>query len=149
MRIVVYAEGPSERAGEIALPPAPGQPLTEEHLGPVHVLVRRLLVQERRLPEGAIGFEAPLLVRGREARGSHLYTSTTLRQLLRWARTEKRPDLAIVIVDSKLLERAQREHGKRPQEVRRTIAACCNLDEVAKRCPAFDELRRALRALSP
>jgi hypothetical protein len=99
LRVVVYSEGPTDLAGEIAWPPTPGEPLSEGHLGPVHILVRRVLALK--VPEPAVRFEAPLRVRGgREARGSDLHHERTLRQLLRWPRVDRRPDLAVVIVDA-------------------------------------------------
>jgi hypothetical protein len=98
-RLVVYAEGSADRGGEVTLLPAPGEALSPEQLGPVHVFVRRVLTA-RGLPEGAIRFEAPLRVRGRDARGSDLHNRVTLRQLLRWARPDLRPELVIVIVDA-------------------------------------------------
>jgi hypothetical protein len=99
LRVVFYAEGSAERAGEISLVPAPGATLSAEHLGPVHLLIHRALTDQR-VPQGAVRFEAPLRVRGRTAKGSDLYSEGTLRQLLRWARPDLRPDLVVVMVDT-------------------------------------------------
>jgi hypothetical protein len=127
VRVVVYAEGSGERAGNLTLLPAPGESLSEDHLGPVHVLMRRAPVGARGLPEPAVQFEAPLrLARGgREPRGSDLQHRRTLRQLLRWPRADFRPDLAIVIVDADdELDRARRlEMETQDIGVSRVIAA--------------------------
>ena len=98
LRIVLYAEGASDLAGPTTLPPAPSAPLADEHLGPAHIMVRRILAEHG---HAAIRFESPLRTRrGRAARGSDLHHEPTLRQLLRWGRTDLQPDLAIVLVDA-------------------------------------------------
>jgi hypothetical protein len=99
LRVVLYAEGTADTAGEIRVRPKPREPLGEEWLGPAHRLVRRAIARARpRLPEAAILFEEPLRVGVRVARGSDLLHRPTLRQLLTWV-TGKRPDLAVVLVD--------------------------------------------------
>lgn len=104
LRVVLYAEGGNETRSELGLPPAPGEPLLEDDLGPAHLLVRRCLADARRIPENAVRFEAPKrTARGRIAVGAELYDRrVTLRQLLVWPMTPKqpaRPELAVVLVD--------------------------------------------------
>jgi hypothetical protein len=219
VRVVVYAEGVGERAGELTLPPPPGYRLSEEHLGSVHVLVRRAMSVGGPLPEAAICFDSGLRTRaGREPRGSDLHHTETLRRLLSWPRPELRPDLAVIVIDededhgresqlehttadipvphvivaavhefeawlvadtkslrtaleldvsttkdpesmprgeSKVtladwIARAKKATlpGSDSRLIRRSIAAHCNLDEVAKRCPSFDRLVRKLAAVN-
>lgn len=97
-RVVLYAEGVGELGGGIQ--PAPGDPIPDEALGPAHDLVRRCLEVERRIPEAATTFVAPLRLRARQARGSDLLSRESLRQLLSWPLKQRRPDLAVVLVDA-------------------------------------------------
>jgi hypothetical protein len=100
LRVVLYAEGGNETAGEIGLPPAPGTLLLEDNLGAGHILVRRYLELTRKIPAAAVRFEAPLRDRrGNVARGTALLHRETLRQLLSWPLAHKRPDLVVVLVD--------------------------------------------------
>lgn len=98
MKVVLYAEGVGETGK--GLLPAPGDVLPEELLGPAHVLVRRGLQRERRIPEAATQFVAPQRVRARQPKGSDLHHRQTLRQLLSWPLASRRPDLAVVFVDA-------------------------------------------------
>lgn len=61
LTVVLYCEGSRESgaAGELP-PPAPGEELMEDELGPAHVLARRVLAKARNLPEDAIRFTEPL-----------------------------------------------------------------------------------------
>jgi hypothetical protein len=100
LRVVLYAEGGNETAGEIGLPPAPGTTLIEDNLGAGHILLRRCLELTRNIPAPAVRFEAPLRDRrGNVARGTQLLHRETLRQLLSWPLAHKRPDLVVVMVD--------------------------------------------------
>jgi hypothetical protein len=101
-RVVVYAEGAGELAGSRSLRPAPGEPLAEEELGSAHLLVRRCLEKSRGLATNNVRFEEPLRTSrgGRLARGSILHSRDTLRPLLFWVDPNKKPDLAIVLVDA-------------------------------------------------
>ncbi len=99
MRVVVYAEGGGEVSGHTILPTRPGDPLTEDELGPAHHLVRRCM-EASVGPTDGIEFEAPLRFRGRLPKGSDLLEKTRLRQLLTWPLASRRPDLAVVLVDS-------------------------------------------------
>ena len=100
LRVVVYAEGPGDAGGEVTELPPPNLPLGEEHLGAVHVLVRRCLSEQSPLPEDAVTFMCPLRGRGgRKQKGSDLLLVSNLRQLLTYPRAESRPHLAIVFVD--------------------------------------------------
>ena len=100
LRVALYAEGAGEALGAMTLLPPPGEPLQEEHLGPAHILVRRLVSDARGMPEDAVHFVAPLRSdRGPIARGSMLHTPKSLRRLLMWASADLRPDLAVVLVD--------------------------------------------------
>jgi len=109
-RVVVYAEGPGELSGpDTSRQRAPGTALTEDELGPAHLLVRRCLEHSRALDPHSIQFEEPLRSRGKLARGSMLHSRTTLRPLLFWADEELRPDLAIVLVDADGQEERQAE----------------------------------------
>jgi hypothetical protein len=102
LRVVVYAEGEGETGGEArGLPPRPGDSLTEDRLGPGHILVRRALAAARGVPEAAVAFEQPLRTgRGPLARGSHLHQPRTIRELLTWISREREPELAVVLVDA-------------------------------------------------
>jgi hypothetical protein len=101
LRIVLHAEGPGETRGAFSLPPAPGSVLSEDGLGPGHLLVRRVAEAARGVPAEAIAFLAPLRSsRGVVVRGSMLLERTTLRQLLTWPSADRRPDVAIVLVDA-------------------------------------------------
>ena len=100
LRVVLYAEGAGETAGESTLLPAPGEPLLEEFLGPAHLLLRRCLERSRGIDLRAIRFESPLRLDGRIARGSDLVRRKSLRRVLTWLDPHLRPDLAIVLVDS-------------------------------------------------
>ena len=99
VRVVLYAEGAGDRAGELMLPVAPTG-LIDAHLGPAHFLVRRVVSDVHAIPESAVQFYAPLRWRGREARGSDLLVRQTLRQLLTWLNPETRPHLAVVLIDA-------------------------------------------------
>lgn len=100
MRIVVMAEGAWELKGAAGTTPAPGERLTEDALGPAHLLVRRVLLERAARPPSSLAFEAPLRVNGRVARGSDLKDRTSLRRLLSWANPSLQPDLAVVLVDA-------------------------------------------------
>jgi Domain of unknown function (DUF4276) len=100
LRVVLYAEGGNETAGEIGLPPAPGTPLLESNLGSGHLLVRRCLQLTRNIPAPAVRFEGPLRDRrGNIARGTALLHRETLRQLVTWPLAHKRPELVVILVD--------------------------------------------------
>lgn len=101
LRVVLYAEGGREVSGEIGVRHAPGEVLDRElDWGPAHHLVVRAIEEARRLPAQAIRFEEPLRTgRGTSAKGTMLYDTSSLRQLLSWADPSKRPDLVIVLVD--------------------------------------------------
>lgn len=106
-RIALLAEGPLD-AGRLSTGHAPGQELGHEHLGPAHLLVRRVFVESGSLPAGAVRFVAPLRKgNSREARGSDLRERTTLRRLLSYPPGAERPDLVVVLVD------ADGERGRR------------------------------------
>jgi hypothetical protein len=101
LRIVLNAEGAGETRGAFAMPPSPGSALSEEHLGPGHLLVRRLVEVARGVPANAVSFLAPPRSgRGIVVRGSMLLDRTMLRQLLQWPLVQHRPDVAIVLVDA-------------------------------------------------
>ena len=59
-RVVLYAEGRGETAGEVSLKIRPGDTLVDDCLGPGHLIVLRALSFARSIPEGAIQFEEPL-----------------------------------------------------------------------------------------
>ncbi|MEQ1894717.1 MAG: hypothetical protein ABL998_19415, partial [Planctomycetota bacterium] len=117
LRVVVYAEGPRElgplpnaHAGgptafnaslpPLRTPPKAGDPVLDDELGPAHDLCARCLEYVRRVPRAAIRFEHGLLKSNAHVpRGSDLAHPRTLRTLLTWARAEKAPDLAVVLVD--------------------------------------------------
>jgi hypothetical protein len=102
LRVVLYAEGSGETLGELSsFQSAPGTPLAEEQLGAGHVLARRAIASARGIPEDAVLFEAPLrTARGLVAHGSDFLNRTTLRRLLTWPDLQRRPELAIVLVDA-------------------------------------------------
>jgi hypothetical protein len=101
LRVVLYAEGGRELAGEQRWQLAPGDRLPEDALGAAHYVVARALNRTRHLPETAVLFEEPLRTnRGRPARGSDLLDRQTLRRLLMWPSAARRPQLAIVLVDA-------------------------------------------------
>jgi hypothetical protein len=101
LRVVLYAEGAGEIAGAVSRRLAPCSPLSEDDLGPGHLLVRRTLVS---MGAADVRFEAPLKVAGsgalRAASGSDLLKRTTLRRLLSWPTPQSQPDLAVVLVDA-------------------------------------------------
>jgi hypothetical protein len=99
IRVVLYSEGAGETGGEISLLPPPGDPLRPEHLGPAHELLRRCVASSG-IPEGAVIFLSPLRTRGRQHKGSDLLKRQRLRELLTWPAATRRPDLAVVMVDS-------------------------------------------------
>jgi hypothetical protein len=98
-RVVLYAEGVGDVGGEVSSLPPPTETLAEFHLGPAHALVRRCIARETSVPEQAVTFLSPLRPRGRHARGSDLHDRNSLRQLLTWPNKNRRPDLAVVLVD--------------------------------------------------
>lgn len=101
LRVVLYAEGSRETGGEPWFAPTPGVPLTDDELGPAHLLMRRAIAARRGIPEPAVRFEGPLRTsRGTVARGTQLYDTTSLRRLLTWPAAERRPHLAIALVDA-------------------------------------------------
>jgi Domain of unknown function (DUF4276) len=214
LRFVLYAEGPADSEGTFELQCRPGDGLIEESLGPAHILVRRCVTAARRhVPPSAVLFEEPLRTgRSVRARGSDLLDSSTLRRLLTWIDLKKRPDLAVVLVDSdndsdrkkrlceavatvkaphvigvavqefeswliadheavtkvmpsasdappaiEALQPRQAKdllrdwHGKlarekTTQEVRLSLAQLCDLDVLARRCPAFEQFQQDLDA---
>lgn len=98
LRVVVYAEGAAESAGQVTSLPAPGEPLAEEQLGVAHRLIRRCAQETR--PSLAIDFVAPLRAPdGTTLRGSRLRVRKHLRRALTWAAPPRRPALAVVLVD--------------------------------------------------
>ena len=105
IRVVVYGEGRRELSGlGLDAPgivrPAPTDLLLEEELGPAHILVRRVLERERRIPANAVQFEEPLRLRHRMARGSDLLEHKKLKRLLTWLDVSRQPDLAVILIDS-------------------------------------------------
>jgi hypothetical protein len=101
VRVVLYTEGAAEHGGDIRLLPAPREALAEVHLGPAHLLVRRIVAAQKPCPDDAVRFISPLRIGrgGRIARGSDLHVAANLRELLAFPMSEKRPDLGIVLVD--------------------------------------------------
>lgn len=99
LRIVLYGEGPGDTGGELSQLPPPTEILAEGHLGPAHELIRRCVVHESSIPAEATLFLCPLRVRGRHPKGSDLLDRASLRQLLTWPSPQRRPDVAIVLVD--------------------------------------------------
>lgn len=101
LRVVLLAEGGRETGGEFRISHAPGDALDRDlDWGPAHYLVERAISEARGVPAEAVWFEEPLRTsRGTIARGTQLYDVGSLAMLLRWANAEKRPDLAIVLVD--------------------------------------------------
>jgi len=101
LRVVLYAEGSGETLGEVSLLPAPGDPLGEQRLGAGHVLARRALAEARGVSPADVQFESPLRTRmGRLPRGGDFLRRSTLLQLLSWADPNRRPDLALVLIDA-------------------------------------------------
>lgn len=101
LRIVLYVEGPGESSGDISLLPAPGEELDESHLGAAHRLIQRCAADLSSAPEDAIRFLSPLRLRtGRVARGSTFLERQSLRQLLTWPSPNRRPNVAVVLVDA-------------------------------------------------
>jgi hypothetical protein len=96
----LLCEGAGEAAGFDTFVPAPGNAFTVENMGAGHLLVRRALARERKLPEAAVRFEGPARIRARLARGSDLLHPPTLRKLLTYPLPELRPDIAVVLVDA-------------------------------------------------
>lgn len=97
MRVTVYAEG----AGEVptTLFPA-GRALAEDDLGPAHLLVRRCLVQEARIPEASICFVAPRrMTTGRHLKGSDLLVPSVLDKLFVPVPGLPDEDLVVLLVD--------------------------------------------------
>ncbi len=102
MHVVLYAEGPGE-TGPVEMPPASAarSRISEDALGPAHVLTRRCIARAAGRDESWIEFQAPLfLPRGKPARGSQLLVPRTLVKLLTWTHPVLAPDLAIVLVDA-------------------------------------------------
>jgi len=101
MRIVLYAEGPNE-TGVVESPPlyAPRARIAEDALGPAHLLTRRAVALVASRDERSIQFQAPLLPRGKPARGSQLLKARTVEQLLTWVHPDLPPDIAILLVDA-------------------------------------------------
>ena len=109
-RVVVYAEGRAEDAGSGPSVAAPREDLEESELGAAHILARRVIASESRVPEPAIRFVAPLrLVTGRRHAGSDLLDRKKLRRLLTWP--IEPPSLAIVFVDEDGDRSASSRHG--------------------------------------
>ncbi len=104
MRVVLYAEGPGELVGDPAFgaqPPTPGERIDEDLLGAAHVLIRRSIVSQREgVPEQAIQYVGPLRPEGHVLRGSDLLKKERLRQALNWPPNQRRPDLAVVLIDA-------------------------------------------------
>jgi len=101
MRVVLYAEGPGE-TGTVEMPPlyARRSRITEDALGPAHVLTRRCIARITEHDERSIQFQAPLMPRGKPARGSQLIDPRTLAKLLTWTHPDMPPDLVILLVDA-------------------------------------------------
>jgi len=102
VRAVVLGEGAGDLGGEALNygPPVPRAPLLEDMLGVAHLIVRAALQHAHNLPEGAILFERPLLLGGREARGSDLLVPRNLGRLLAYPDDDRpRPSLVAVLVD--------------------------------------------------
>lgn len=95
MRVVVYAEGGLDDSRR-GLNVAPGEPLPEERLGVVHLLVRRCIAEAG---VADVVFEAPLNPGARPLRGSRLLHCPSLRRALTWPSPAASPDLAVVFVD--------------------------------------------------
>ncbi len=111
IRIVLYAEGGNELAGEVGAP-APGNAMGDLHLGAAHVLVRRVVGQGSSIPEDAITFLSGLRTRGRLPRGSDLLDGKVVRRLLTFPVRARRPDLGVVVID----EDDDKTRGPRLQE---------------------------------
>jgi len=101
LRLVVYAEGALETGVPHGPRTPPGNELQDDELGAAHILVRRCLSANGRLPDAAIRFHRPLRTdAGRVARGSDFLKVARLRKLLSWPPSPNRPDLAVVLVDA-------------------------------------------------
>ena len=100
MRVALYSEGPGEEGHARQFLPPPGDPLSDESIGPAHMLVRRCIAEGTRIPAPAVIFEVPLLLRGRVPRGSDLRVCKNLHKLLTWPRPAGVPDLAVVVLDA-------------------------------------------------
>lgn len=100
MRVVLYAEGPNE-TGAIEMPPlfARRSRIADDDLGPAHILTRRCVALTTNRDAASIQFQAPLLVRGKSAKGSQLLDSRVLERLLTWTHPKIAPDLAVILVD--------------------------------------------------
>lgn len=104
LRVVVMAEGAGE-LGHTGAPVVPGSWRAPEHLGPGHVLVRRVVEQECGVPEGAISFFEPFRPStGRPfLHGSQLRVVKSLKKVIlpwRLQPDEERPHLAVVLLDA-------------------------------------------------
>ncbi len=99
LRIVVYAEGAAETCGAESRLPAPGEPLSGPHLGPLHRLVARCVRDDR--PQLDVTFLSPLRTQdATTVRGSMLRDRPReLRRLLTFPDPRRRPELAVVLVD--------------------------------------------------
>ena len=96
LKVCLLCEGSGEGSGAIAHHPRPLDQLSEEHLGPAHVLARRLLANARSIPQDAVLFLEPLNVRGRVPKGSDLLRP---RWLVTYPQRATAPDLSIVMID--------------------------------------------------
>ncbi|MBT3217601.1 MAG: hypothetical protein HN348_00785 [Proteobacteria bacterium] len=92
LRLVLYAEGTSDRSGLV-----PGTVLKEADLDPAHLLIRLLITENTELSAEEIHFVEPLRTRGRLAQSSDFVHRKTLRQLLSWP--VNGPDLALMFFD--------------------------------------------------
>jgi hypothetical protein len=100
IRVVLYAEGSAEHGGDVRLLPAPREELADIHLGPAHLLVRRIVATAASCPTEAVRFVSPLRIgRGRTVRGSDLHVAANLRRLLAFPFSERRPHVGVVLVD--------------------------------------------------
>jgi len=101
VRVAIHAEGSRETA-TFAVRPAPGSEVPTGMEGPAHVLVRRILSEDSKLPPEAVRFVEPLRTgTGLVARGSQLRHRQIVRQLLAgWAPDQKKPDLFVILVDA-------------------------------------------------
>ena len=80
--------------------PAPREELAEAHPGAAHLLVRRIVAGAARCRPEAVRFVSPLRTSGgRIVRGSDLHVGATLRKLLAFPASSRRPQLGIVLVD--------------------------------------------------
>ena len=114
MKVVVLAEGAAELTGGHRWLLRPGDSLREDVLGPAHILVQRALSAITGQPEASIHLQEPNRVKGRLAKGSDLLVQRRLRRLLQWPLPERRPDLAVVLVDCD-------GHGERARTLERFV----------------------------